>query len=661
MEVKENDKAGKELPHSAIRIFPSLHYVVSATDQSVNKRKEDERYWHEIFGINGLEDILPKKKYPFIEIVTIEGPRGTFKSTFGYNFLLKAVLEGKDGLLISLNDNPCLSTKFRLSKDIVIDNSDQFRQQEIITVSKDFSRNKLIFREVSYCERKIIEIAFKTGMLLPEEFIYEIEKVLSEYPDITHIVLDDVNAIDVSYPLLKSSKNASDLFLPCFVHLIRNRAKKLVVIGTTGQTKESDETVKKAMTLSDTVISCDIIDIFGEQHIIVTGEGLRTGGDDTITEPVPGVIKKIGGDKFEIDHAYLRGLIGFDTRNIRRPKVQLQLFEERVEAHESYNKEVKELLTSAIGQEGEVSLIRVYPEDSEAFHASIEILSEKPVDKTIVLTVDEFSSGWLSQPGKNFLNIYNLVDQESKPQYPEFQMNLFLDSFLGSVFRKAVDPQEETDNSEGKNKKTKELYFLPYYCNVLMLAFCNVAPNKEKISSWKDISSLLTADIKFIYDPGPRETLACTLLDALYAANIEQPGESNKKKFQGFIDSLLAKRNFKNECEELEANWKIFNHKSSEEQEDQRSSSISQVKVNPIEAYTKKIGILGNGKEFIFLGWYSQLCDLIESNPGIAKKITFCALPGRGFTGDWFIGIRKGSVSKNLGMDIIRALCKNSE
>jgi hypothetical protein len=38
-----------------------------------------------------------------------------------------------------------------------------------------------------------------------------------------------------------------------------------------------------------------------------------------------------------------------------------------------------------------------------------------------------------------------------------------------------------------------------------------------------------------------------------------------------------------------------------------------------------------------------------------------CALPGGGFRGDWFIGILHGSVSRELGQEVVEKLCRPDE
>ena len=64
----------------------------------------------------------------------------------------------------------------------------------------------------------------------------------------------------------------------------------------------------------------------------------------------------------------------------------------------------------------------------------------------------------------------------------------------------------------------------------------------------------------------------------------------------------------------------------------------------------------------IYACWYSQLRELVDRCPSLADKLDVVALPGGGFTGDWYIGILKGSVSPVLGRSIIeKRICTRDE
>jgi hypothetical protein len=68
-----------------------------------------------------------------------------------------------------------------------------------------------------------------------------------------------------------------------------------------------------------------------------------------------------------------------------------------------------------------------------------------------------------------------------------------------------------------------------------------------------------------------------------------------------------------------------------------------------------------NQNAAVFLCWYSQLRELITVHPHLASRIKVCALPGGGFSGDWYLGISKGSVSVELGKEIIEMLSSPQE
>jgi hypothetical protein len=63
----------------------------------------------------------------------------------------------------------------------------------------------------------------------------------------------------------------------------------------------------------------------------------------------------------------------------------------------------------------------------------------------------------------------------------------------------------------------------------------------------------------------------------------------------------------------------------------------------------------------VYVCWYSQLRELIDRKPELASDLRVCALPGRGFRGDWYIGILRGSVSPLLGQEVIEKLCRLDE
>jgi hypothetical protein len=59
----------------------------------------------------------------------------------------------------------------------------------------------------------------------------------------------------------------------------------------------------------------------------------------------------------------------------------------------------------------------------------------------------------------------------------------------------------------------------------------------------------------------------------------------------------------------------------------------------------------------VYLGWYTQIRELVFDYPELAPNLRVAALPGGGITGDWYLGVVKGSVSVALGQRIIEILC----
>jgi hypothetical protein len=63
----------------------------------------------------------------------------------------------------------------------------------------------------------------------------------------------------------------------------------------------------------------------------------------------------------------------------------------------------------------------------------------------------------------------------------------------------------------------------------------------------------------------------------------------------------------------------------------------------------------------MYVCWYSELRELLFRKPDLSNKLKVFALPGKGFKGDWHIGILNGSVSANLGLNVVKKLCNKNE
>ena len=83
--------------------------------------------------------------------------------------------------------------------------------------------------------------------------------------------------------------------------------------------------------------------------------------------------------------------------------------------------------------------------------------------------------------------------------------------------------------------------------------------------------------------------------------------------------------------------------------------------LNTIDKKSSKIDKLLSPHSFMHICWYSELRELLSRNPGLSDKLEIFPLPGKGFKGDWHIGILNGSVSANLGLRVIEKLCNKNE
>jgi hypothetical protein len=130
------------------------------------------------------------------------------------------------------------------------------------------------------------------------------------------------------------------------------------------------------------------------------------------------------------------------------------------------------------------------------------------------------------------------------------------------------------------------------------------------------------------------------LLDAAYSTQME-----NEEEYKN-LAKLFDKANVKEF---------IYLRKLLKESEDSRPLKDRNYNSFKMEKYDI------NPHAAVYILWYSQLRELINMYPILANKLKVCALPGRGFTGTWFLGILKGSVSVELGQEIIKILSTPEE
>jgi KaiC/GvpD/RAD55 family RecA-like ATPase len=679
----------------AIMAYPSLHYVSSATtiQQSRTVRGADsrERVVPDLpafdIGIQALADIVVADlQRP--AIVTIRGDRGTYKTCIAHTFLLDGIRCGENAMLLTLGEKTQFEpdrhkANWMVCREILEEtNTGHGLKQrlvagfsEIKTGGSYIDDTKLCRRVWSYNDKKeprLVEIAFRQGALLPEQFVECVRDVLRSYSERMRpwrVVLDDVSLVGSSYPFLRHSETAGDLALPTLVHVLRAANANLVITGTPGGFAEADEAVNRACTLSDTVLSCNFCDVFGKRFVAVTGEGLkanRGGGEPAdvsgvrigSSEAVPPVIVPQKDNYFAVDRTKLQGLVGHDRGEIYRPGVVVNLFREG-EVLEHYNAEIRTMLerafacpsdsgrdlTSGSGGDEKVTVFEFGSDKSEAVHDSLKILGGKPVERTVVYAVDEFYSE-SSGEGRGV------------PQT------------LGLLTKGDLEGIGERDEFRHWSADST----VPYYSNVLLVAYNRELVARirgrgartidwEKRLDWRSLSDCLATGSPIAHDvddPADKgsvvwpfecgawsgETLACVLLDALISAGRYEPdlgkvvelacAETNRRKTERILCGLgkLFHRSFRSWVRAAPEKRKRWGRRYHDR-------------------------IIPNAA--VYVCWYSQLRELIEEHPELATKLSVCALPGDGVTGDWYLGVAAGSVSMKLGISVLNILCSQNE
>jgi hypothetical protein len=348
-----------------------------------------------------------------------------------------------------------------------------------------------------------------------------------------------------------------------------------------------------------------------------------------------------------------------------------------------------------------VSLTSFGSPESEAMHDSVKLFPEgEPLDRTVLRTVDEFcllstddahneeelSNEFVAFSTKGLVTegIPEQVDQKCPP--PEKKKEKLKPHECGLMMR---SPKRLF--VDGKRDQTEYAYVWPYYMNVLLLAYRKdrierknsdflesiakkyggdrdvplpegkwISPAPDKDYTWEKISTIaeaidlnrktkeLPTQRKFWFDHSAPEALSCVLLDALMSASyVNGPFDygTRKGKWPFVLGPERAMELQPKEVDELAALHQLF---QMTEYDGRRDNDKLPQKQLPEDAN-------------IYLCWYSQLRELISRQPKLACKLGICPLPGRGFTGDWFIGIAKGSVSPPLGAKVISMLCRSEE
>jgi hypothetical protein len=686
--MSEIDNKTTEL-NEGITVLPSLHYIVFGTEDS-ERNKEKKKEKKKLFSEEQLEHYLrPKTEPPCV--IMIEGPRGTFKATLARDFLINGLIIGESVLFIRLKDKVTFhptNNRFKISEDclknIFFPNLSKSEKNEVEITQKHIDYFWDCFVETSgdeeflslderyekyknntkreitkwkYIDKSnnplFIEIAFKSGNVLAEEFIKILLEVLMEHENkIKRIVIDDLSKIGVSYPFLFSSKTAGELFITALVHIVHNQRLSLVMTGTTGEYDKSDRMVERAKILADTVLSHKHCNVFGDKYITIMGDGhVHHAGDlGIIGDIVPAVLKPLKLDMFKIDIEILKGLVGFDTGDIYRPGITLFLFEE-TDLQKKYNIELNTLLVSAFSNTRDRYIefdkkisVEIYPfgpDKSSAIHDGLGLLQGNPIAQTVLCTVDEFYS---EQLDKVFVPVQKLLTKNDGTTKSPGKKDSKLKGILENTI--AGFNIEELKKSE----KTDELHTLPYYKNVLLLAYNETDFPEGLPDLWSEI--LEKSENKLLeFSAGTEETLSCLLIDAVISGLKDEIKKKKDKKprIKTMVEILKTKPDLTNITNELYALCQLL-----------QKSSKSDKWLKDKESKEEKSNVKEKRHKF-YIHWYSELRDLLELKPQLASKIHVSALPGGGFRGDWHLGILKGSVNFSLGRKVLENLCSIEE
>ncbi len=318
-QVPDKENAGNEFSFSnvdtikKIVVLPSLHYRISASENSVLSNlpephkvlkpgTADEDWRKTIFGIAEIVRIMPNhfKERPMDlpQIITISGSSGLFKSDIAFSALLSGIVDSDErGLIVRLGDRDAfgvrgvrfesnLLTRFKEKVGRKEDKCIYFYEKSKSVIHND-EPNKYTLKgwtiEKNETEPQLLEVTFKNGALLPEEFVDEICKIINTY-EIRRVVFTDLKYIGSSYPFLVNSDTSGNLFLSAFVHIMRNYGMHVIMSSSESGLEASDVELRKAGILADAILTCITKpqkDENGCEHeaVYITGEGLITDKD----------------------------------------------------------------------------------------------------------------------------------------------------------------------------------------------------------------------------------------------------------------------------------------------------------------------------------------------------------------------------------------------
>jgi hypothetical protein len=335
---------------------------------------------------------------------------------------------------------------------------------------------------------------------------------------------------------------------------------------------------------------------------------------------------KAGKDQKElqVDAALLDQYVGFETGQIYRPGIVMHMFEE-CGAQREYNESVLARLQDRYGR----PVAR-----SDGRTSGVRLFSFKP-----------------RSPVRGGPPLRGGAESESPRDHTSLRM---------------VDEFE----LEGLNDEQRQKIALTR--NVLLLAYKPEADGIEQCRNWSEISAKAaqaaeTAAERRVsqaergcevvaYDHQAPETLACLVLDAIFAACGDKAGKTGSKPIdlRKVIGASKEKKAVRSAiAEELYAMRRAMTLRfkgrgSPGGGGSGRASPPSSTKRMP-------------GGASVFVCWYTELRDLLRNDSKLANELRVCRLPGGGFRGDWYMRVEPGSVSMRCGDAILQSLRSASE
>jgi KaiC/GvpD/RAD55 family RecA-like ATPase len=239
-------------------IYPSLHFRLSKV--ITQKRPEGVEKRSVIFPIGSrlLPIGVPPKKDRAPEgpdetkrelteqqvfedmFIVVSGHLGGHKFALACNLLIWRLLnkrveaeqkasEDSVGLIISLSEEEAIN----LEAVALHPTLKEERKKLALLTSREFEAQKIWENEYgpSDGEPIIKSLNFRMGSMMPEEFVYMIDKYIETTENIKAIVFSDTALLQTRFPLLSSSK----LFIPTLVDTIKEKNLFSVFIDPTGE------------------------------------------------------------------------------------------------------------------------------------------------------------------------------------------------------------------------------------------------------------------------------------------------------------------------------------------------------------------------------------------------------------------------------------------